>query len=414
LRVLYLSYTGLLEPLGQSQVLAYLRQLAREHRITLITFEKPADLADKAAIERQRAESAALGVRWIPLRYHQRPRLLATAWDLCVFTWAALAAVRRDRIQLLHCRSYIPSFVALAVQALTGWPFIFDMRALWPEEMIAAGRLSEGSVVHRLLKAGERLCLRRAAAVVSLTEAGVAHLRGVYGPAVDGVRFAVIPTCVDLERFTPAGRATAAPRRFGSIGTVLSGWFKFDWLAAFLAAALGEDAGASARIVTPEDRRRIAAQAAQGGVPSARLEVYGVAPQAVPDEIRALSAVAMFFTPGVAKRGSCPTRMGEVLACGVPVVVNGGVGDVEAIVRRYGVGVVVAEASAAAMRQALADLAALLDDPQTPVRCRRAAEDWFSLQKGAAAYDALYRATADDARGGLGLTAPREASAVDL
>ena len=38
--VLYLSYDGLMEPLGQSQILPYLRQLAKGRKITLITFEK--------------------------------------------------------------------------------------------------------------------------------------------------------------------------------------------------------------------------------------------------------------------------------------------------------------------------------------------------------------------------------------
>lgn len=40
--IVYLSYEGLTDPLGPSQVLAYLKPLsALGHRITLITFEKP-------------------------------------------------------------------------------------------------------------------------------------------------------------------------------------------------------------------------------------------------------------------------------------------------------------------------------------------------------------------------------------
>jgi len=39
--VLYISYTGLSDPLGESQVLQYLLRLAQKHRISLITFEKP-------------------------------------------------------------------------------------------------------------------------------------------------------------------------------------------------------------------------------------------------------------------------------------------------------------------------------------------------------------------------------------
>lgn len=61
-RVLYISYTGLLDPLGQSQVLQYVLSLGQRHNMTLLTFEKP-ELAvetDKlAALEDQCRDEAA-------------------------------------------------------------------------------------------------------------------------------------------------------------------------------------------------------------------------------------------------------------------------------------------------------------------------------------------------------------------
>jgi glycosyltransferase involved in cell wall biosynthesis len=390
LNVLYLSYTGLLEPLGQSQVLNYLRILAREHRIVLVTFEKPQDMADAAAMAAIRTDCEACGIRWRPQRYHRRPRMLATAWDLLVFTAVALGEGRRA--DLIHARSYIPSFVALVAHILTGTPFIFDMRAFWPDEMAAAGRLKAGSALFRLIKQVERICILKAAAVVSLTEAGVERMRQVYGSAVNGVRFAVIPTCVDLARFQLA-RTGGNLKVVGSVGSVLSGWFRFEWLAGFV-KALGEvEPGCAVRIVTREDQAAIRERLARGGAAAAaadKVEVFGVAPAAVPEAIAGLSAAAMFFETGVAKLGSCPTRMGELLASGLPVVANPGVGDVGGIIERYRVGVLVNENTDEAMRAAVVALKALLKDPELPARCRQAAEDWFSLEKGAATYARLY------------------------
>jgi hypothetical protein len=39
-KILYISYDGILEPLGQSQVLSYQEILAKSHQIILISFEK--------------------------------------------------------------------------------------------------------------------------------------------------------------------------------------------------------------------------------------------------------------------------------------------------------------------------------------------------------------------------------------
>jgi hypothetical protein len=56
-------------------------------------------------------------------------------------------------------------------------PFIFDMRALWPEELITAGHLQRGSKVHRSLLWLECRCLQESSSVVSLNQAAVAYLQ---------------------------------------------------------------------------------------------------------------------------------------------------------------------------------------------------------------------------------------------
>ena len=389
MNVLYLSYTGLLEPLGQSQVLAYLRVLAREHRITLVSFEKAADLTDATAVKTQRDACAALGIRWIAKRYHKTPRLLATAWDMTTFLATAVWETRRA--DLIHARSYLPAFVAMTAGALANRPFIFDMRALWPEEMVAAGRLKADSTMYRLLKRMEIVCLRRAAAIVSLTRAATPYIKARLDASKPVKPIVVIPTCADLERFTPRlGESSHALRSVGSVGTVLSGWFRFDWLKAFLIAAVAAQPDLDCAVVTREREDAVRASLGDG---QNKVRIYGVPPADVPDAVRSFDAVAMFFTDGgLAKLGSCPTRMGEVLGCGLPLVSNGGIGDVADVIARHRVGVLVREGTQEAMARAVVELKALLSEPDLQARCRAAAEAEFSLTKGAAAYDTLYHA----------------------
>jgi glycosyltransferase involved in cell wall biosynthesis len=98
----------------------------------------------------------------------------------------------------------------------------------------------------------------------------------------------------------------------------------------------------------------------------------------------------MFFTGGLSKLGSSPTRMAEVLGCGRPVVANPGVGDVEPVISQHRVGVLARGASAGEMDACVAELLALLKDPELAHRCRRTAEELFSLEAGTAAYRRLY------------------------
>ena len=83
--VLYISYDGMLEPLGKSQVLAYLRHLSGDRKIHLISFEKAQYWSDFAERKRLECDIADMGIVWHPLRYHGMcfvAQLLAYGWCL--------------------------------------------------------------------------------------------------------------------------------------------------------------------------------------------------------------------------------------------------------------------------------------------------------------------------------------------
>lgn len=386
---LYLTRNGLLEPLGQSQVFAYLRGLSADYRITLITYEKDEDWADTARVAALRAECAKLGIRWLPQRFRPRPKVIAPALSMVRMVWLTRREVRAQGVRLIHARSYIPAAVALVVSALTRVPFIFDMRALWPEELITAGRLRRGSLLHRAIVAAERACLRRAGGVVSLTHAAVDHLRRVFPQDLAGQRMVVIPTCADLDRFVPAAHAPEA-RVYGCLGTVLSGWFRMDWLAAFLAMAAQRDPEARFELTTRDDPDRVHALLGGDQALQKRIVIAPCPSDKVQEVLQGQRASVMFFTDGLSKLGSSPTRMAEILGCGLPVMANDGVGDVARIIREHRVGVLAAGPEPEKMAAAWDELQALLADPDLPRRCRAAAEQVFSLHAGTQAYQRLY------------------------
>src|SRR5205823_11707282 len=79
--VLYISYDGMTDPLGRSQVLPYLAGLSRRgHRITLVSCEKPGQMARDGAEVRRFCQAA--DIDWQPLRYHKRPAILSSILDV--------------------------------------------------------------------------------------------------------------------------------------------------------------------------------------------------------------------------------------------------------------------------------------------------------------------------------------------
>lgn len=389
--VLYLTRNGLLEPLGQSQIWPYLRGLSRDHRITLISFEKPVDRCDPVAMQKMRQQCVSHDICWIPLQFRSQPRPWAPALAIPQLALVALWQWRRrPSPQLVHARSYVPGAIALLLHRLTGVPFIFDMRALWPEELITAGHLQRGSRLHRSLLWLERRCLQEASAVVCLTQAAVGYLQECYPRELAHQRIAVIPTCADLQRFQPAEQFPPATLVIGCIGTVLSGWFLITWLRSFFAAIARADPTARFELISRDAPEAILAALQPVPSWSDRLLIQSAAPAEMPAIVQRHTASVMFFTGGLSKLGSSPTRMAEVLGCGRPVVANPGVGDVEQVVRQNRVGVLARGSSSTEMDACVAELLELLQDPHLANRCRRTAEQLFSLESGTAAYRQLY------------------------
>jgi len=391
-KVLYLTRNGLLEPLGQSQILSYLKGISSFCRIALISFEKPGDRANLSLVNSINDICATYGICWTPLRFRANLRPWVSALSILQLLLVALWQFRSNRRPMLvHARSYLPAAIALILLRITGTPFIFDMRALWPEELISAGHLRRGSILHRSLLWIERQCLQECFAVVSLTHAAVLYLQKRYSNELALKRIVVIPTCADLQRFSPCSSTCDVPLVIGCVGTVLSGWFLTDWLSSFFDAVLRVVPTARFELISrdPQDRIRTALNHSACSWFD-RLLIQSAAPAEMPSIIQRHTASVMFFTSGLSKLGSSPTRMAEVLGCGRPVVANPGVGDMEQVIRKHRVGVLANGPSAEEMDACVTELLALLNDPMLAIRCRRTAEALFSLESGTAAYLQLY------------------------
>lgn len=398
-RVLYISYTGLLDPLGQSQVLQYVLGLAHEHRMTLLTFEKPAALADAARLTEARAQCEAAGVRWHHLRYHNRPNLPATLYDLVCGIRAGVRLARECGAQVVHCRSYIAGLMGLAVKRTTGAKYIFDMRGFWPDERVDGGIWHRTGLPYRMFKKVERQLFLGADHIVSLTRAGVRefsafdYLRGRLPPV------SVIPTCTNLDMFRPhaAKHEGFTLGYVGSAGT----WYMFDDVALAVRRVFERRSDARFLVVNKGGHAQIRATLSSAGVDLSRVEIVSVPFSEVATQISRMDAGIFFIKPAWSKRASCPTRMGEFLACGKPCLANAGVGDVEADLRETSTGVTLqVDPAGKLMTDGLDDaierLFQLTNEPDIMMRCRDAAVARFSLQGGIAEYDAIYRRLAGD------------------
>ena len=390
MRVLYISYDGMLEPLGQSQVLAYLKRLADGRRIHLISFEKADDWANTTERERIADDIGGAGIVWHPLRYHKRPTALATLWDIACGCTVGLWLVLRHRLRIVHARSYVASVMALTIKRLTGAKYLFDMRGFWADERVDGGLWPRSGRMFRVAKGFERRFLLGADHVVSLTQAAVRelqrfdYLQGRMPPVT------VIPTCADLTRFSPKYRERdGGSFVLGYVGTVGT-WYLFDEVAACFAQLLRMQPDARFLIVNRGEHAYIRERLAAAGVPDAMVELTTATHAEMPRQMARMDAGVFFIKPVFSKQASAPTKLAEFLGCGIPCLGNAGVGDMADVLEGEQVGVALKTFDQAALTDGLQALLQLAADPATRTRCVAAAQKHFSLDEGVRRYAAVY------------------------
>jgi glycosyltransferase involved in cell wall biosynthesis len=145
--------------------------------------------------------------------------------------------------------------------------------------------------------------------------------------------------------------------------------------------------------ITGHPSEEVERLAMEQGVKPAELVVVSAKRDEVPNLIAAADIGVSFILATYSAKASCPTKFGEMLAMGVPVIANGGVGDIAEIIHETGAGAVVERCDRASLSTAIAQAKAAAKDRDS---IRAAAIRYFDLDAGVDRYDAIYRSIERD------------------
>lgn len=389
-KVLYISYDGMMEPLGQSQVLQYLKKLASSNKFFLVSYEKREDWVDSSKKERLKKTLSMSGISWTPLCYHKSPSGLATAYDLLIGVILCFWLAVRYKIQIVHARSYVSSVIALVLKKSLGKKFIFDMRGFWADERIDGRIWPKNSRMFKIAKWFEKSFLINSDVIVSLTHTAVDIMKEFSYLKNLSKRFVVIPTCTNTELFKPREKDINEQFTLGYVGSVGT-WYMFDEVIECFKHLLEIKPNSQLLVINKENHDYICKKLGNAGVCKKQYKLISVEYSNVGNYISMMNAGIFFIKPVFSKMASCPTKMGEFLACGIPCIANSGVGDVEKILCEENVGVVVSEFSSKTLSKAIIRIIDLASSESVKTYCVSIAHKYFSLDLGVQKYQKIYK-----------------------
>jgi glycosyltransferase involved in cell wall biosynthesis len=403
--LIFITYDGLLDPLGASQILPYIFCITMHSRpVHIISFEKKDRFAIGHKALRLKLENR--GIYWTPLSFTSNMGSVGKIWDIVRMYFWGIHLVTSRNVRLVHARGHLPAQIAFFLKYIFGTRFIFDFRGLWVDERVDKGGWNPKNFLHRLqyhhFKRIERKLIENADRIVVLTEAVVPEIRRLGAVASKSVT--VIPCCADFGHFPLADKCRRTQARndlgipigarvlgyLGSIGHMymLDRIFRlFEFTAAHRhdthLLIVTQDLAALNKLMKqhlPVELHR-------------RVHVHPAGREQVPHFIAAMDILVSFILPSYARIAASPTKLAECFAAGIPVICNAGVGDVAEHVRSLNAGCLIDPRSDADLWAAVDKLDEIAK--MGGLRLRDAAREILGLEIAALRYQNVYAGLQD-------------------
>ncbi len=393
------------DPLGQSQVIPYLIGLSKAgYNITLLSCEKE----DKYNLQGTYIQNLLdqNNIEWSSIFFTASPPILAKYYDLYKLKKKAFELFELRKFLLVHCRSYVAADVGLALKMKFGLKFIFDIRGFWVDERVDGGLWNLKNPIYKIAfrtyKKKEANYISNADAIVSLTENGKEEMKK--WKSYKDTQIKVIPCCADYNLFSVQTKAENTTIKqnlgfekddfvlsyLGSIGT----WYMLDEMLDFFKVLKTVQKKSKFLFVSNGDNQTIINTALRKGIDATDLKIVNAKRNEVPVLIKASSLSISFIKPCYSKISSSPTKLGELLAMGIPVVCNMGIGDVDHIINYTKGGLLISDFSNCEYNKTISILSEYLSKCD-PSEIRKLSRKYYDLEYGIEKYTALYHQLLD-------------------
>jgi glycosyltransferase involved in cell wall biosynthesis len=396
--VLFISYDGMTDPLGQSQVIPYLKGLTKYgYRFTILSCDKP----DKYLLHKEMIYDIlkAYPIKWVSIPYHKNPPVLSAFYDTIMLKKKAVHLHQEERFDMVHTRAGTPALIGLWLKKKYGVKFLNDLRDFFSDSRVDSGSWNLNNPVFRKVyhyfKKQESEAIKMNDGIVCLTRAAEKIIKK--SPEYnDKTPLQVIPCSVDLNLFDPKKIDIDVKNKFAKALAIEEGDYIFsylgtikDWnMMSFFKSILNSIPRAKFLLITPDQPEPIIKKSMEFGISREKMIIMQAQRSEVPVMLSFSKYSVFFIQPCYSIQAASPTKHGEIMAMGIPVITNDGIGDVAEIINRYNSGIVLSDFKEETFNTTTESL--LKQKPFDPHKIRDGAQEYYDLNIAILKYKEIY------------------------
>ena len=314
-KALYISYDGLLDPLGQSQIVPYVSAIsAAGYSLTIVSYEKVK--RTKEQIKFMEIKLQKIGVNWVHLEFRS-----GKIWGIkrLISGTLLIRKLCRDlQPDFVHLRGFVPAVIFQLCQSRI--PFLYDFRGFALGEWVDSGKITQSSLVYRVLNQLDRKAVNSASGLVVLEESAKRLLKETYD--VPNVPLKVIRTCTDTKRYKKL--KNIKNKENSTLRFVFLGGGRFPYrpdLALMLIEKLiGHGFDCNIDFINEGDHGVIEKANDLINISKEKVRILGCEHSEIPDILATYDCGIVMVESSHWRRVCSPTKLGEYFASGLPVI----------------------------------------------------------------------------------------------
>jgi glycosyltransferase involved in cell wall biosynthesis len=334
--LLFITWDGPGSDYLRSLFLPTLTRLGLDLHVLQLSWDTP----DRIDANRTACETAGASYSHVRIRRF-RPLGVATLASVALGRPRLIRILHRSRPSWVMPRSTLPALLVRSVASQlrqSGAKLAFDADGLMQDERVEFGGWDPSGANYRVLREVEAQTVRAADTVITRTERAKRILLARAGPSVTPDKIHVIPNAKDEHAFQPVSPSERASVRESLqvpsdslllvyCGSVGDQYHPRETLEFFQRVRTLRSDARMLLLTGHEERAQTEARAA--GLDSDSLIIRRVPADEVPRYLGAADVAVAFRTPSFSQQAVSPIKIGEFLLCGLPIVTNTGVGDLD-------------------------------------------------------------------------------------